>query len=74
MITKEITIEDLVTILPDSVTYLMEKGIRALICGEPVWGTLEELVLAKGYSNEQLENFVSDLNKMLAEKTKTMAQ
>ncbi|MGB9770789.1 MAG: DUF1858 domain-containing protein [Candidatus Kapaibacteriota bacterium] len=74
MITKEITIEDLVTILPDSVTYLMEKGIRVLICGEPVWGTLEELVLAKGYSNEQLENFVSDLNKMLAEKTKTMAQ
>ncbi|MGC8956636.1 MAG: hypothetical protein ACP5LT_02280 [Candidatus Kapaibacteriota bacterium] len=52
----------------------MEKGIRVLICGEPVWGTLEELVLAKGYSNEQLENFVSDLNKMLAEKTKTMAQ
>lgn len=74
MITRETTIEDLVTMLPDSVSYLMEKGIRALICGEPVWGTLEELVLAKGYSNEELQSIVADLNNMLSTKNSTKAQ
>jgi len=40
-IDKNITIEDLTTILPDSVVYLMKEGIRCLRCGEPIWGTLE---------------------------------
>ncbi|MEJ5285931.1 DUF1858 domain-containing protein [Bacteroidetes/Chlorobi group bacterium Naka2016] len=74
MITKETTIEDLVTILPDSVSYMMEKGIRLLICGEPIWGTVEEVVLAKGFTNSQLEEIISDLNKMLLSKNETMAQ
>jgi len=40
-ITKDIYIEDLVELFPSAVTYLMEKGIRCLQCGEPIWGTLE---------------------------------
>ncbi|RMD51001.1 MAG: DUF1858 domain-containing protein [Ignavibacteria bacterium] len=64
-ITKEIEIEDLVNILPDSVVYLMEKGIRCLRCGEPIWGTLENACKEKGFSDEQIEEFVRDLNNML---------
>lgn len=66
VITKKITIEELVGILPDSVPYLMDKGIRALICGEPIWGTLEEIVLAKGYSSDNLDSMVKDLNFILS--------
>lgn len=66
-INKEIEIEDLVKILPKSVSYLMEKGIRCLRCGEPLWGSLESAALDKGFSNEELQEFVKELNKMLVQ-------
>ncbi len=63
-ITKEITIEELVEIIPESVRYLMEKGIRCIACGEPIWGTLEEAAKEKGFNENQIEEFVKDLNKL----------
>jgi len=64
-ITKDIEIEDLVDLLPDSVTYLMEQGIRCLRCGEPIWGTLESAAKEKGFNDDDITKFVDDLNKML---------
>lgn len=68
MISKETNIEDLVSKLPESVNYFMEKGIRLLICGEPIWGTIEEVVLNKGYSHNQMLEIINDLNNMLGQK------
>ncbi len=65
-ITKDIEIEELVEILPDSVTYLMEQGIRCLRCGEPIWGTLEQAAKEKGFNDDDIEKFVSELNDMLS--------
>lgn len=64
-ISKDITIEDLIRILPDSVGYLMKKGIKCLACGEPIWGTLESASKQKGFNDSQIMDFVSDLNIML---------
>lgn len=61
-VTKEIEIEDLVRLIPESVTYLMENGIRCLRCGEPIWGTLETAAKEKGFDELQIEKFVVDLN------------
>lgn len=61
-ITKEILIEELVERLPDSVTYLMEQGIRCLRCGEPFWGTLEQAAKEKGFNEKDVERFVTELN------------
>lgn len=61
-ITKEIEIEDLVKLVPDSVVYLMENGIRCLRCGEPIWGSLENAAKEKGFNDEQIAKFVLDLN------------
>lgn len=61
-ITKEITIEELVEIKPEAVTYLMNKGIRCLVCGEPIWGTLESAAKEKGYNDSDIDKFVEDLN------------
>lgn len=36
-ITKDITIEDLTEKVPSSIRYLMEEGIRCVVCGEPIW-------------------------------------
>jgi len=66
-ISKDIEIEDLVNIFPDSVVYLMEQGIRCLRCGEPIWGTLESAAKEKGFSDDEIRKFVEDLNKMALE-------
>ena len=60
-ITKEITIEELTETVAESVKYLMEEGIRCIVCGEPIWGTLEEAVLEKGFSEADLNRFVEEL-------------
>jgi methionine synthase II (cobalamin-independent) len=60
-ITKAILIEDLVDNYSFSVRYLMEKGIRCIMCGEPIWGTLEEAARDKGFTGQQIDNFVSEM-------------
>jgi hypothetical protein len=59
-----ISIEELVEIIPASVSYLSRNGIKCIACGEPVCGTLEEAAMEKGFSKEEIEGFVRDLNAM----------
>ncbi len=66
-ITKDILIEELVNNYPFSVRFLMEKGIRCIMCGEPVWGTLEEAAQEKDFSETDIEGFVLEM-RQLAEK------
>jgi hypothetical protein len=64
MIDKDILIEDLVSRVPKAVGYLMQKRIKCLACGEPVWGTLEQVAKEKGFSDEEIAVFVRDLNEL----------
>lgn len=64
MITKNISIEELIEEIPASVKYLMEKGIKCIACGEPIWGTLEDAAKEKGFSDTEIEKFVSELNSL----------
>lgn len=63
-ITKDTEIEDLVNLIPDSVVYLMEKGIRCLRCGEPIWGSLYSAAKEKGFDDKQIEVFVNEINNL----------
>lgn len=65
---KEIEIEDLVNEYPYSVKYLSEKGIRCIACGEPIWGTLEQAAIEKGFNQEQIADFVAELIALNPEK------
>ncbi len=60
-ITKEISIEELIESIPASVEYLMKEGIRCIVCGEPIWGSLEEAAEEKGFKHDDIKRFVSDL-------------
>nr|MBN2277143.1 DUF1858 domain-containing protein [candidate division Zixibacteria bacterium] len=40
-------VEDLIKRIPELDAYLMKRGIRCVICGEPVWGTIGELIESK---------------------------
>ena len=62
MIDGTIEIEELVRQIPASVTYLMQKGIKCLACGEPIWGTLESAAREKGFDDREIDEFVKDLN------------
>ena len=64
MIDKTILIEDLVTRVPKAVGYLMNKNIKCLACGEPIWGTLEQAARDKGFSDEDIALFVKELNEL----------
>lgn len=65
VIKKDILIEDLIDRYPFSVKYLMEKGIRCIMCGEPVWGTLEEAAKEKNFDDTTIEILVKELNTLL---------
>ena len=61
------TIEDLVNQFPISVRFLMEKGIRCLRCGEPIWGTIGEAAIEKGYTQASLSGLIEELKLYLKE-------
>ena len=64
MIHKDILIEELVAQIPESVSYLMKKGIKCIACGEPIWGTLSEAAKEKGFSEAETEQIVNELNEL----------
>lgn len=61
-IEKNIPIEELITQHPISVHILMKKGIKCIVCGEPIWGTLEDTVKEKGFSDQDLDGIVEEIN------------
>jgi hypothetical protein len=65
LITKNIPIEELISKYPFSINYLMKKGIKCIICGEPIWGTLEDAVREKGFEDQDLTKIVAELNELI---------
>lgn len=66
MIDKNIYIEDLVREYPEVISPLADLGIICIACGEPVWGTLKELVDKKGLNN--FDKIMVQLNKIINNK------
>lgn len=66
MIARDTLIEDLIREFPKSVTFLMEKGIKCLACGEPIWGTLEDAAREKGFTEAEIDEIVTEINLLLS--------
>ncbi len=58
---RKIYIEELVSDYPQAVAFLARRGIACLVCGEPVWGTLEELLRKKGFNEAEIDELVRNL-------------
>ncbi|MFH1120943.1 MAG: DUF1858 domain-containing protein [Bacteroidota bacterium] len=54
-------VAELVHFYPESVSFLASRNLHCIICGEPVWGTLEELAKDKHFGPDQLSNLVEEL-------------
>lgn len=63
MISRQSDIEDIVTDHPELIRPLKEHGIACIICGEPVWGTLEELANSKNVEN--LDSIIAEMNQLI---------
>ncbi|OQX52740.1 MAG: hypothetical protein B5M53_07930 [Candidatus Cloacimonas sp. 4484_209] len=61
-ITKDTTIEEILEKYPDTVNIFMDYGIPCLVCGEPLWGTVEEA--ATKYKVD-LDELLNKLNQTL---------
>jgi len=64
---KDTSIEELIQRYPKSVRFLMEKGIKCLACGEPVWGTVGSSARDKGFSDAEIDLLVEELNAFVRE-------
>ena len=65
MIDGSIYIEDLVEEHPEVISPLAELGVVCIACGEPVWGTLEELVNSKGLN---IKSIIEKINQIIEDK------
>lgn len=65
MIDESIYIEDLVNEHPEVIAPLADLGIVCIACGEPVWGTLEELINQKGLGNS--EEILARINNLIVD-------
>ncbi len=63
-ITKETTIEEILDKFPDTVKVFMDFGVPCLVCGEPLWGTVEEA--AEKYK-VKLDDLLAKLNRIVQE-------
>ncbi|MBK6348038.1 MAG: hypothetical protein IPN08_19180 [Bacteroidales bacterium] len=60
-ISAQIPVADLIVAYPFSISFLASRNLHCIICGEPVWGTLEELARDKHITGEQLAEIIEDL-------------
>lgn len=60
-----VSVEQLVGRYPEIVGWLSERGLRCVSCGEPFWGTLEELAHYKGFSQDRIDRLLQQLNELL---------
>ena len=73
MITKEMTIEEILKDFPQKsqklAQELTQSGLHCVGCGAATWETLESGVLGHGFSEEMLEGLLGRLNTILQEKS-----
>ncbi len=67
-ITLATPVEVLVTAHPAAIVFLAERGVLCVVCGEPFWGTLGELIAQKGLDGAQSEQMVKELAAFLSER------
>ncbi len=63
-ITRDMKIEQLIELKEDAVSYLFDKNIRCIRCGEPVWDTIEEAARKKDYTEAEIDQLIEELNQL----------
>lgn len=67
-ITRDTPVEVLVAEHPAAIGFLAEHGILCVVCGDPYWGTLGQLIAQKGLPADQAEALVRALDAFVRER------
>lgn len=70
-IRKDMIIEEIVTRFPYLAEYIMDYGVHCIGCGVASFETLEDGFMAHGMSEEEIDQIIIELNKIIIEKEKT---
>jgi len=62
-ITRHLPVEELISSYPFAIRLLSDRGLQCILCGEPVWGTIEELAFDKNYTEEEIDKLIEDLKR-----------
>ena len=65
-ISADVNVEELVEAHPKAISWLADRGIVCIRCGEPYWGSLRELAAARSKDGD-IDALVVDLNLFLEE-------
>jgi len=68
LIDRKSIIDDGVREYPDAVRIFMRYGIKAIVCGDPLWGTIEEEAKKQGLSDERIDELIEELRKLEGKK------
>lgn len=68
-LSKETSVEELLAKYPSLSKTFIEYGLPCMVCGEPFWGTIEELGNQYGKNTIQLVNMLDKALKDTDEKT-----
>ena len=55
------SIEEIVAVCIGVSTFLINKGLPCVVCGEPFWGTLWELCEQEGWTREDAQALAGEL-------------
>jgi hypothetical protein len=63
-ITVDVNVEELLEVHPEASGFLADNHVVCIVCGEPYWGTLGELMANKGIDDsaglvERLKDFLA---------------
>jgi len=64
-VTRATSIEDLLEAHPSAAGFLVQHRIVCFVCGEPVWGTLEDTLRRSGKQEAEIDGFIASLNAAL---------
>jgi hypothetical protein len=60
-------IEELISEHPGTVRLMINHNIPCLVCGEPVWSTVEESAREAGKTEEEIDMVIEELNRHIRE-------
>lgn len=65
MISKDMLIAEIVEKHPELVDYIMDMGVHCIGCGAAMFETLGQGFSAHGMTEEEIDDAISELNKLL---------
>lgn len=64
-ISASMPVEDLLERYPAATRLLLQRGVPCLVCGEPVWGTLGDVLKGHGKQAAEIDVIVQELRNEL---------